>query len=533
MAPRSGIDERPADELIEELERDAGSRAEDEATEGADEAAPAATDVDDAAREPADVDAAGNVADADTDAAAGADADTHADVESDAATSTDSDAAAGADADADVDGEADAGAETADAGADADSESEADSGADVEAEANPDVEAEADAKPDADVKADADAEDGEANGDAQEKADATPAAVPLRARLWPPRLPSTRKGWVAAVAAVLVLAVGVGGLVWWRATTVPEGVAYVVADTEVTIDELNREAETLKALYGLQPPTDEAGLAKFRRDLAQASATGRVLDLAGAERGIVISDKVAQDTLSRYVEQYFGTGTAARDQFVQALGATGTSEAAVLGEIKRQMLIRQLFDDVTAGTAASDEEVRAAFDQRQATLGVPERRELQNIVVRTREEADRIAGELAGGADFAVLASARSADASTKDSGGSLGTLARNQLEAGYADAAFAAAPGAVFGPVQTRFGWNVGRVGNVLPPEPAAFDTIKPQLTETVSMEKATAKWREWVSGQLEEADVRYAEAYQPENPTALPSEAPPGSPEAPAPPR
>jgi len=368
------------------------------------------------------------------------------------------------------------------------------------------------------------------------KADTQPdeaATTGRLAALWPPRVPSTGRGRIAAAAVVLVLALAVGGLAWWRAGVLPDGVAYAVGDTEVTVEQLDRELETLRALRGLQPPTDETGLATFRRDLAQASALGLVIDRAAAERGTVLPDVVVQDTLTRYVEEYFG-GAGSRERFVQALGTAGTSEQEVLAETRRQLLIRQLFEDVTRDIAATDDEVRQAFDQRRAELDVPERRELQNIVVPTREQADQVVAELARGADFAALAAARSVDPSTKDKGGSLGALAAAQLAPGYAQMAFAAPQGSVFGPVETRFGWNVGRVGTILPAQPVVFEQVSERLRQQIRAEKASAAWRAWLTEQVEDADVRYADQYRPENPVAGPSRGgPAGPPGAPSPPR
>lgn len=343
-------------------------------------------------------------------------------------------------------------------------------------------------------------------------------------RRWRPGLPVAGRGRLAGVALLLVLAVGLGGLVWWRAGVLPDGVAFAVRDQEVTVVQLDRQAETLQALYGVRPPTDAAGLDRFRRDLAQASAVGTVVEQAAAQRGLAVPEKVARDTLASYVEQFFGTGAAARDQFARALATVGTAEGDVVAEIERQLLVRRLFEEVTRDVAVTPDEVRAAFEQRRDELALPERRELRNIVVASKEEADEVVAELAGGADFVTVAAARSADESTRAQGGVLGTLARGQLEPAYGDAAFAVAPGALFGPVQTRFGWNVGVVGQVLSPQPAAFEQAEETLTAAVRLEKATGVWREFLSAEIAAADVRYADPYRPADPGALPPDPDPG---------
>lgn len=335
------------------------------------------------------------------------------------------------------------------------------------------------------------------------------------------RPPRSRKGRALASASLVALVLlGATGFFWLRWGDVPEGVAYRVADEEVTVQQLDLEVETLRALYGLQPPAGGPELDEFRRDMAQASAVGLMLENEAAARGITISDKVAGDLLTRYVNEFFGDGSTARDNFIQALGNVGTSERAVLGELKRQLAVRQLFDEITNGVSVGDQELRDAFEQRKEELVTPERRELRNIVVSTREDADRVMADLGSGLPFAQLATERSLDTSTKNQGGSLGAITADQLEPAYADAAFGAPPAGVFGPVETRFGWNVGTVERVLPPTPAVFADVSEQLRQAVGLEKASGVWSNWLGQRIQDADVRYADAYRPDNPDALPSE-------------
>lgn len=364
------------------------------------------------------------------------------------------------------------------------------------------------------------AETGEAVPDGAGE-DAVPAPTRRSRLVGMFRRPQGRREWlVAGTAVVVVIALVLGGLMWWRPADLPEGIAFRVSGQEVSVEELGREVDTLRALYGLQQPTAEPELDRFRRDIAQASAVGLLLERVAADRGVAISDKQAQDVLTRYIDQFYGGGTDSRTKFVQALGTVGTSEPAVLREIKRQLVVRQLFTDVTQGISISDEDLRRAFTERQAELTTPDRRELHNIVLTTREQADQLMAELVAGADFALLAAERSLDTSSKAEGGRLGTLTADQLEKGYADAAFAAPVGGVFGPVETRFGWNVGKVVAALPPEPAVFEKVGEPLRQRLGLDRATAAWRDWLSGQITEADVAYADEYRPANPNALPSE-------------
>jgi peptidyl-prolyl cis-trans isomerase C len=353
----------------------------------------------------------------------------------------------------------------------------------------------------------------------------------MKITAWPGkvRLPRSRRGRTLTVLVLVVLLSG-AGLAWWsaRADDLPDDAVFAYGGQTETVAQLQERIQTLKALYGVQPPDspDTAKSDTFRRDTAKAVAVGMVLDHAARDRGIVIADKAARDVLTRFISQQIGEGPDARSKFVQALGTTGTSEDAVLDEIKRQLAVSQLFDSVTRGTSVDDGEVTDAFAKRKAQLDTPERRQLTNIVVKTEEDADRALADLKAGTPFETLVAQRSLDGATRDKGGDLGQVTEAQLEDGYAKAAFATSAGGLFGPVQTAHGWNIGRVRQVLPPQPAVFDQVKDQLKQQLTLEKALAAWRGWLGAQLADANVRYADAYRPADPAAPPQQAPGWSP-------
>ncbi|HJQ47072.1 MAG TPA: peptidyl-prolyl cis-trans isomerase [Amycolatopsis sp.] len=343
------------------------------------------------------------------------------------------------------------------------------------------------------------------------------------------RFPRSRRGWALLVAVlVLIAGAGTGGYLWWNAGRLPDGAAFRVGDQVVTVDELNAEADRLHALYGVQAPTDPAQLDGFRRAMAKADAVRIILDRQAQQRNIVIADKTAQDVLSRYISQQAGDGADAHASFVQGLAAAGTSEQAVLDEIKHMLAVNQLFGQQTQGITVTDQQVRDAFPARQAALGTPEKRSIHNIVVRTQDEANQILAKVTSGAYFEDIAKQSSLDDQTRNSGGDLGLVTAAQLDDAYAKAAFAAPAGAVFGPVQTQYGWNVGKVASVVPAVPAQFDAVQAQLKQQLINEQAMSRWQDWLTQQIRAADVRYADDYRPQDPDAPPPSTLNGQPSA-----
>jgi peptidyl-prolyl cis-trans isomerase C len=331
--------------------------------------------------------------------------------------------------------------------------------------------------------------------------------------------PSSRRGRILALAVVAVIIVGAAvPVVASRLTGLPDDAAFKVGDTTVTKQQLQGRVKTIGALYGIRQPSDPKEANKFWRSAAKASAVGMVLNNAARDRGIVISEKVARDALTKMVTEQMGPS--GRGTYVDLLKNAGASQNQVLDEIKLQQATAKLFQQVVdpAKISVTEADVRNYFKQRKNQMVVPEKRHLRNIVVTDRQQADRVLQQAAAGQDFAGLVQQNSLDQSTRSANGDLGFVARQQVEAGYGDVAFQAPQGSFFGPVKTRSGWNIGQVLDVQAKKPLRLEQVKDQLRDTIRSERALAKWRKWQADQIQAADVEYADRYQPADPAASP---------------
>lgn len=337
--------------------------------------------------------------------------------------------------------------------------------------------------------------------------------------------PHSRRGRnILVVTLIVLLGGGAAGFSWLQATELPDNAAFRYNDRVVTTEELENKVNTLHALYGIQRPNpaQKQKLDQFRRDTAKAVAVSLILDDAAKTRGIVTADKAARDALDKFISQQIGDGPDARNRFISALGSVGTSERAVLEEIKRQISSARLFDKVTQGVTVNNAELHEEFEKRKNKLGTPEQREIYNIVVRNKRDAQDILTRLRNGASFERMATQWSLDGATRQDGGKLGVVTADQLENDYAKAAFAAEPNSFFGPVQTRHGWNVGEVRKIMPRTTASFEQVKEALKQTLILEKTLEKWRSWIGEQIKNADIEYADEYRPAHPDAPPTDTP-----------
>jgi peptidyl-prolyl cis-trans isomerase C len=346
---------------------------------------------------------------------------------------------------------------------------------------------------------------------------ATPSVRRVETRPgWRDRVRGIDRRLVAALVAIVLLAAGV--LTWWlvQRDDLPEGAAFRLGDTTVTADQVDRRVEALGALYGVEVPEGAEEKSDFLRDAAKSMAVQLMLEDEADRRGIAVAAREIDDTLQGVIDQRYPDG--GRTAFVAALGELGATEAQVRDEIGDQLLVSKLFDDVAGDVEVGDAALRDVFAERKAQLATPVTRTLRNIVVADRGTARQLLGRLRAGAPFAAVARTNSLDSSTRSSGGSLGAVTRADLEKAYGDAAFGAEVGALFGPVKTESGWNVGLVEKEMPARPAQYATVRDALRRTVLAEKSLQEWRSWLKDVIADHEVTYADAFRPDDPGAVP---------------
>jgi peptidyl-prolyl cis-trans isomerase C len=342
----------------------------------------------------------------------------------------------------------------------------------------------------------------------------TPAAEPGPSRLA-----------LVAVALVALLA-GAGtayALSHRGGSCPPKGYALEVEATKISNLEFGHRIELLRALYDVRSPTDPAQLAKFTGDAAKGMAQGILVAHDVVRRKLQASDQTVGDTLDRFVAQRYPQG--GRPAFLQALGTYGVTEADVLGEFRRLIETRALFQSVTAGVKVSEDQITRAFAERQDRLAVPERRHLRHLVVATEDDARKALARINGPETFEAVAKAVSLDATTKDQGGDLGTVSKAQLDPAFGAAAFAAGKGATFGPVMTKNGWHVGLVVDVTPGHPVTLAEVHDSLRDTLAAEARLTGWRNYLAGRIRTADACYAKGNRPADPKAPPPDITPST--------
>lgn len=143
----------------------------------------------------------------------------------------------------------------------------------------------------------------------------------------------------------------------------------------------------------------------------------------------------------------------------------------------------------------TDQQLREEYEARKEELSHPEQVQARHILVRTsdavtedqaRAKLEQARQRIAAGADFGVVAGEVSEEPGAAERKGDLGWFGRGQMVKPFEDAAFAAQPNQVVGPVKTDFGLHLIQVTGKRAAGATPFEEAKEQIRARLAFTKA-----------------------------------------------
>jgi len=131
----------------------------------------------------------------------------------------------------------------------------------------------------------------------------------------------------------------------------------------------------------------------------------------------------------------------------------------------------------------SDNEIRAAFDDRLDEFSTPETRSIRQMVFDDAATANAALDRLNNGEGFAAVAASM---LEWTDADTNLGTVTEASLDGALVGPAFAAEAGAVVGPVQTAFGFHLLSIDTITADGVTQLDDVREQIISTLRGEQA-----------------------------------------------
>ena len=158
---------------------------------------------------------------------------------------------------------------------------------------------------------------------------------------------------------------------------------------------------------------------------------------------------------------------------------------AKLEAVRQNLILGAALEKAMTSPAITDAELKKMYDSRVAEFNVKEYK-ARHILVKSKDEAEKVITELDMGGDFAELAKKKSTGPTGKN-GGDLGWFAPQQMVPEFSQAVSQLEKGKYTkSPVQTKFGWHVIKLEDTRSAEPPTFDQVKPQLKKVAEQSRA-----------------------------------------------
>ncbi|MBA3348508.1 MAG: peptidylprolyl isomerase [Actinobacteria bacterium] len=318
----------------------------------------------------------------------------------------------------------------------------------------------------------------------------------------------------ALLLALLAAGCGGGG-----SDSVPADAVAVVDGDEVAKTEFDALIDQARKSYTNQKRDfPKAGTPEFqtlRNQAVQFLVQREQFEQEAADLDIEVTEKEIDARLDQIKKQYF-SGDAKK--YAEQLAEQGLSDKQVRTDIRAQIISEEIFKKVTDDQKVTDADVKAHYEKNKEQFSTAESREVRHILVKTKKQADDLAAQIAGGADFGALAKKFSTDTGSKATGGKL-TITRGQTVAPFDKQAFELDKNEVSAPVKTEFGFHlIEPLSEVKKAAVTPLKDVQDQIRQQLEQTKKNEAMTKWVDELDERYDdkISYAVGFSPPPPAS-----------------
>lgn len=208
--------------------------------------------------------------------------------------------------------------------------------------------------------------------------------------------------------------------------------------------------------------------------------------------------------------------TVGRDEaFKEALTQADLTEEELRQDIRDQLPIQKVQEEVVGDVKPTDAEIQAFYDEnKDLQFATPEQRCISHILFNKdqKQKAEEVKQQLQDGGNFGELAKEFSQDPGSKEQGGELGCQGEGSFVPEFEKAAFSADEGEVVGPVETEFGYHVIKVTETRPADTAPLEEVKPQIREQLAQEQQFTEFEKWLDKEKKDRNIEYLSGYDPD---------------------
>lgn len=276
-------------------------------------------------------------------------------------------------------------------------------------------------------------------------------------------------------------------------------VAATVNGKKIYEDEVEKRFEILKGQYQTNGEMD----GNAEKELKESVIDSLINEILITEEAARQNVEVSKEEVNSRIGEVKGNFPDEKS-FFKALEENKMNLADFEKEIEKSLVMQKMMDKVMTGIKVTDEEVKKHYEENKESFVESEQIHSKHILLKDEETAKKVLTELKDGSDFAKLASKHSTDPGSKDKGGDLGWMGRDQLVPEFAEAAFNLQIGQLSDPVKSQFGYHIIVVEEKKEATQRSFEDVKGDIKQILLENKRSEKFQKWIEGLKKEADIK-----------------------------
>lgn len=301
------------------------------------------------------------------------------------------------------------------------------------------------------------------------------------------------------VAAILFM-----GIVIATAGCGKRGAAASVNGEPILVSEVDAQVQELEREHGsgsFQGAEGEQLRKQFREQVLNALIDQKLVLQEAKRRRIAVSEA---EVNNRIEEAKKTANIKSQAELEQVLKESGLTLDAFKAQVRDSMIRLKIIDLVTGDVTVTATQVADHYKKNMTTFKTPERVKARQILVADETTANKVLGELKQGKRFEDLAKKYSTDAQTKDQGGAMPWLVKEQLDPAMAGPIFALRPGQVSGAIKAADGVHVIRLDQKEIPRQKAFKEVQAEIKQQLLDQGKRQAYQRWLDGVKKKAKIQ-----------------------------
>lgn len=186
----------------------------------------------------------------------------------------------------------------------------------------------------------------------------------------------------------------------------------------------------------------------------------------------------------RLQDQYLALYTFSQDAIDQGLDKT-EEFARIMENTRRDILAQLAMREAVKNVQVTEEEAKAYYEENPKKFQKEETVQAKHILVEDEELCTDLLNRIVSGEISFEEAAQKHSTCPSGQQGGDLGEFGHGQMVKEFDEAAFAAEPGKVVGPVKTQFGYHLIRVEKKNEAEVQPYEAVKATIMNTIYQKK------------------------------------------------